>query len=207
MQNGFAYPSSTHQQHWTHNCLEEMWGWPRVYCRAVQTHLAPKFSLLWSRFLTFVWMLHMFKRTRRCLRGRSLACWLHRSISVSTIHAGVPGLLQLLHLLRNRALNSDLGSLWCSHVSATVRDTPCTAKQVRSLAKRPWAQGNVEQHSPAKFHTSSLAGMKYWQVTCSPCIALSAKNTSVTRKHAKGVMKSLPRGNKHLASRRESGRT
>lgn len=149
----------------------------------------------------------MFKRTQRWPRSRSSACWLHLSTTGSTIQAGDPGLLQQRCVFRNKALHNDFSSLRCCCVSATIWDFPCTAKRVRSAAKRPWAQGDVEQCSPAKFHTPSPGGMKYWQVTCSSCIASSAKNASVIRKHTQGVTKSSPRGNKHLASGRESGRT
>ena len=207
MQNGFVYPTPTHKQHWNHSSLEENGGGGQEFAAEQSKYTSLPNLLSFEVSSSPLFERYTFKRTRRWPRGRSAACWLHRPISVSAIHTGVPGLLQPLHLLRNRALNTDLSSLRCSHVSATMRDTLCTAKQVRSSAKRPWAQGNVEQRSPAKLHTSSPAGMKYWQATCSSCIASSAKNTSVIRKHAQGVMKSLPRGNKHLASRRESGRT
>lgn len=133
---------------------EKMEGCPRTYCRAVQTRLSPNLvsfgvssSLLFERYL--------FKRTMHWTRGGSSACWLHRSIMTCTILNGVPGLLQRLRL-RSRALNSDLSSLCALVFSAILKDTLCTSKQVRSSAKRPWAQDNVEQVQQSFIHLLQL---------------------------------------------------
>lgn len=128
LQNGHLYPTSTHKQHWYHDTLEENLLQSQEFSAELSKHTLLPNLVSFGVSSSPLFERYIFRRTRCWLRGRSLSLLTLCSISVSTIHVGVPGILQLLCLFRNRVLNSDFNSLQCSHVSAAIRDTVCTAE-------------------------------------------------------------------------------
>lgn len=78
------FPAKFHMQFWREKSVSSSILCKRTTLKGLGTGIHPLFER------------YVFKRTRRWPGGRSSACWLHHSISVSAIHAGVPGLLRPL---------------------------------------------------------------------------------------------------------------